>query len=151
MNDTNLDRVFQLSQKSDSNTKSERFFTLFTFVLQGVLALNNLRTIALLQNWLEGGPVPQAESLVPYDTMLLNLFLVVHLTRTSYIGRCSLDRLQYLLLRVLPLFGAFLSMSLSPLSPDLKLCGSVLTLLAAAHFFGADWDRAFRTPFSEVV
>jgi hypothetical protein len=73
------------------------------------------------------------------------------MTHTSYVGRCNLDRHQYFLLRVLPLLGSFLSMSLSSISSDLKLAASLLTMLAAAHFFGSDWERAHTTPFSEVI
>ena len=92
------------------------------------------------------------QSLIPNETLSLNLFVALQLTSTVYVGRCDLDRLQYLLIRLLPFLALFAELGHTTLmSVDYCQVSAILALLLLAHLLVLDWGRAVTGPFDEVL
>jgi len=143
--------VFELQVATENSGKLWR--ALF-FVLQlSLITLNILTVLGMM-----GFDVPSLElhgdiqSLIPYESLSLNLFVALQLTSTIYVGRCGLDRMQYLLIRLLPFLSFFCESGITTnVTSRLMMIYMFLILVLMGHFFAIDWGRAVTSRFEDLL
>jgi len=79
--------------------------------------------------------------------------MLYHLALTDYIGRRDCDRLQYLVIRALPFLTCLLDLlvNTSNKTDAYRYVALTLMLIQLVHMIFHDWQRAFESPFRDLV
>lgn len=149
---SNLDRVFQLNESPKQ--ASNWFYILINSSIQVFLLAVNLGITLGFHDIITWDvlslPSQQVHNLIPFDPLATSIFLMSHLTVTEYIGRCELDRAQYLAIRALPFLTVFVSLFTSMSPPEYKLILGFIACVHLLYFILIDWERAVTSPFQEI-
>jgi hypothetical protein len=150
---TNLDRVFQLNERPRNTVSAMTIFSSLAFHLS--ICAINLTTILNFEGL---GPYKmpiilpfkQISTLIPFDLSLISMFMIFHLAYTEYIGRCDIDKYQYLAIRILPFATLFidqLSITSEKASPLIYKSGLLLiTALQLLYLIMIDFERCIMNP-----